>query len=71
MVEFPYRQKVDWILTYRSIFPCLSLLWDGQGAGHGSEKENLENLFAKRYSSAPQKNFQLRLHINYDSGKFT
>ena len=38
MVEFPYRQRVVWILTYRSIIPCLSLLWAGQGAGHGSEK---------------------------------
>ena len=34
MVEFPYRQRVGWILTYQSIVPCLSLLW----AGHGSEK---------------------------------
>ena len=38
MVEFPYRQRVGWILTYRSIVPCLCLLWAGQGAGHGLEK---------------------------------
>ena len=34
IVEFLYRQRVGWILTYRSIVPCLSLL----RAGHGSEK---------------------------------
>ena len=38
MVEFPYRQRVGWILTYRFIVPCLSLLWTGQAAGHASEK---------------------------------
>ena len=38
MVEFSYRQRVGWILTYRSIVPCLSLLWAGQEAGHGLEK---------------------------------
>ena len=38
MVEFPYRQRVGWILTYRFIVSCLSLLLAGQGAKHGSEK---------------------------------
>ena len=38
MVEFPYRQRMGWILTYLSIVLCLSLLWTGQGAGHASEK---------------------------------
>ena len=38
MIEFPYRQSVGWILTYRSIVPCLALLWTGQGVGHASEK---------------------------------
>ena len=38
MVEFSYRQRVGWILTYRFIVPCLSLLWTGQAAGQASEK---------------------------------
>ena len=38
MVEFPYRQRVGWILTYQSIVLCLFLLWAGQGARHRSEK---------------------------------
>ena len=38
MVEFPYRQRVGWILTYQSIVPCFSLLWSGEGVEHGSDK---------------------------------
>ena len=38
MVEFPFPQRVGWILTCLSIVPCLSLLWTGQGVEHGSEK---------------------------------
>ena len=38
MVEFPYRQRVGWIVTFQSIVPCLSLLWAGQGAENCSVK---------------------------------
>ena len=45
MVEFPYRLRVGWILPYRSIVCCWSLLWGGQGVGHGSEKMFLISTF--------------------------
>ena len=38
MAELPYRKRVGWKLTFRSVVPCLSLLWAGQGVGQSSEK---------------------------------
>ena len=68
MVEFPYRQRVGWILTYRSIVPCLSLLWAGQGAGYGSEKMYLNILInvsnqSQKVQKATTRSFALNIYI--------